>query len=419
MMKTFQLSNGIPVLTELMPSLRSVSVGIWIRAGSFTENEDQNGLSHFMEHMAFKGTKTHTAREMAELADCTGGELNAYTDKLCTCYYMKVVDEYLPEALRLLGEMVVSPRLDPADFEKEKGVILEEIAMVEDSPEETIFDLLEEAAFRDSPLGRTVLGPAERIQAYRPEDLLFYREKMYVPGNIAVSVAGHFDENELRDLLERALSSLTGRGRTEYAPQRINEPARALFLDKNISQTHMALCYPGLPLGDKQVYDLAVLSNILGGGDSSRLFQKIREDAGLVYQIYTGPTSYPGTGEMTVYAACSPRNASRVLDMIDREMESIMRTGPDEKEFERARAQLKGSFVMGLESSYNRMNALGNHYTLLGRCLSPEVTLEGINAVTIESVSALAGQLFNLPRSAAFVGKRAEKLAASVSLQPR
>lgn len=408
-MEKFVLKNGLTVLVETMPYLRSVSIGVWVKAGSMLEKPEENGLSHFMEHMAFKGTEKRSARQIAEEMDAIGGHLNASTSKLVTNYYAKVIDEDLPLAADILADLVCNPILDPDETEKERGVIMEEISMVDDTPEDVVYDVLAEAVFGEQALGQTILGPAERILAYTPADLHAFRRRHYGPQNAVIAIAGNVDTKRVQDLLEEKFGAWTGAPKQVY-PQNIAIPAaRKCFRDKDTEQVHLCISYRGLEMGNQDIYPLAVLNTILGGGMSSRLFQRIREDLGMAYSVYSSPSNYPHCGEFTLYAATSPKYAKTVLEQIDVEIAKLLKEGITDKEFTQAKAQLKGSFILGLESAYNRMSALGHNQILLERMVSPEDTIALIEKAGMEDVNRLAAQILNGERAFAVVGKHAEK----------
>ena len=408
-MEKFVLQNGLTVLVEPMPYLRSVSIGAWVKAGSMLEAPEENGLSHFMEHMAFKGTRKRTARQIAEEMDAIGGQLNASTSKLCTNYYAKVIDEDLPLAADILADIVCDPALDPAETDKERGVVLEEIAMVEDSPEDVVYDVLGEAVFGAQSLGQTILGPAEKIEAYTPDDLRAFRQRHYGPKNAVVALAGNVDVQAAKDLMEEKFGSWTGAAGEEFPDAvAIGEP-RKLARNKDTEQVHLCLSFRSYEMGSPDVYPTAVLNNVLGGGMSSRLFQRIREDLGMAYSVYSGPSAYPHCGEFTIYAATGPRNAKMVLEQIDIEIKKLLEGGIEEKEFTMSKAQLKGSFILGLESAYNRMSALGHNQILLNRVIPPEDTIAAIEKVTMDDVMDAARRILTGPRAYAVVGRKAEK----------
>ena len=408
-MEKFVLNNGLTVLVEPMPYLRSVSIGAWVKAGSMLEAPAENGLSHFMEHMAFKGTRKRTARQIAEEMDAVGGHLNASTSKLCTNYFAKVIDEDLPLAADILADIVCDPALDPVETDKERGVVLEEIAMVEDSPEDVVYDVLAEAVFGSQSLGQTILGPAEKLEKYSPNDLRAFRQRHYGPKNAVVALAGNMDISAVRDLMEEKFGSWTGAAGEEFPQASAIDQPKKLAKDKDTEQVHLCVSFRCHALGSPDVYPMAVVNNVLGGGMSSRLFQRIREDLGMAYSVYSGPSSYPYCGEFTVYAATSPKNTKMVLEQIDIEIKKLLEGGITEKEFTMSKAQLKSSFILGLESAYNRMNALGHNQILLNRVIPPEETIASIEKVTMDDVMAMARQVLTGPRAYAVVGRKAEK----------
>lgn len=408
-MEKFLLSNGLTVLLEEMPYLRSASIGVWVKAGSMLENENDNGLSHLMEHMAFKGTGKRTARQIAEEMDMIGGMMNASTSKLCTNYYCKVIDEDLPKAADILSDIVCHPLIAKDELDKERHVVLEEIAMVEDSPEDVVFDVLAEAAFGKQSLGMTILGPAEKIAAYTADDLFAFRKKHYGPKNAVIAIAGNVKKEQAKKMLEDTFGSWQGAA-GEAFPETIAVPEeKKLFRNKETEQMHLALSFRGLPMGDKQVYAMAVMNTILGGGMSSRLFQKIREERGLAYSVYSGPSNYPACGEFSIYAATSPKHTQTVMKLIDDEIQLLLDKGITEKEFLQAKAHIKGGFILGLESAYSRMSSMGHNQILLGRYIPPEDTIRAIENVQMEDVMRIAGQILKGPRSMALVGSKAEK----------
>ena len=408
-MEKFVLNNGLTVLVEEMPYLRSVSIGAWVKAGSMLEAPEENGLSHFMEHMAFKGTQKRTARQIAEEMDFIGGQLNASTSKLCTNYFAKVIDEDLPLAADILSDIVCSPALDEGETEKERGVVLEEIAMVEDSPEDVVYDVLAEAVFGAQSLGQTILGPAEKLRAYTPDDLRAFRQRHYGPKNAVVALAGNVEAAQARDLMEQYFGAWQGAEGEDFPQAVAIDQPRKLARDKDTEQAHLCISYRSHEMGSADVYPTAVLNNVLGGGMSSRLFQRIREDLGMAYSVYSGPSSYPHCGEFTIYAATNPKHVKTVLEQIDIEIKKLLDQGLTEKEFTMSKAQLKGSFILGLESAYNRMSALGHNQILLNRVIPPEETIAAIEKVTMDDVAAVAQRILTGPRAYAAVGRKAEK----------
>ena len=409
MIEQFTLPNGLRVLCEQLPHLRSVSMGVWVKAGSILEREHENGLSHLIEHMAFKGTGRRSAKQIAQEMDAVGGYLNAATSKLCTCYYAKVIDENLPLAADILSDIVRFPAIDPKELDKERNVVLEEISMTDDSPEDVAYDLIASAMFGKQPLGQTILGPRELISDYSREDILAFRARHYSPMNTCVAIAGNFDLNQVKDLMAQRFGDWTGGAGEIFPVNAVNQRPQTLTADKDTEQAHICLGYRGKPLGDADAYPMAVFNSILGGGMSSRLFQRIREESAMAYSVYSAPSAYPHCGDFTIYAAVSPRNVKTVLAQIDEETSLLVREGATQEEFDMAKAQLKGGFILGQESAYNRMNSMGSNMALMNRVITTDETIRRIEAVTPEDVRRVAAETLGSPRSQAFVGKKIAK----------
>lgn len=409
MIEQFTLPNGLRVLCEQLPHLRSVSMGVWVKAGSILEREHENGLSHLIEHMAFKGTGRRSAKQIAQEMDAVGGYLNAATSKLCTCYYAKVIDENLPLAADILSDIVRFPAIDPKELDKERNVVLEEISMTDDSPEDVAYDLIASAMFGRQPLGQTILGPRELISGYSREDILAFRARHYSPMNTCVAIAGNFDLNQVKDLMAQRFGDWTGGAGEIFPVNAVNQRPQTLIADKDTEQAHICLGYRGKPLGDADAYPMAVFNSILGGGMSSRLFQRIREESAMAYSVYSAPSAYPHCGDFTIYAAVSPRNVKTVLAQIDEETSLLVREGATQEEFDMAKAQLKGGFILGQESAYNRMNSMGSNMALMNRVITTDETIRRIEAVTPEDVRRVAAETLGGPRSQAFVGKKIAK----------
>ena len=409
MIEQFTLPNGLRVLCEQLPHLRSVSMGVWVKAGSILEREHENGLSHLIEHMAFKGTGRRSAKQIAQEMDAVGGYLNAATSKLCTCYYAKVIDENLPLAADILSDIVRFPAIDPKELDKERNVVLEEISMTDDSPEDVAYDLIASAMFGKQPLGQTILGPRELIASYTREDILAFRARHYSPMNTCVAIAGNFDLNQVKDLMAQRFGDWTGGAGEIFPVNAVNQRPLTLTADKDTEQAHICLGYRGKPLGDADAYPMAVFNSILGGGMSSRLFQRIREESAMAYSVYSAPSAYPHCGDFTIYAAVSPRNVKTVLAQIDEETSLLVREGATQEEFDMAKAQLKGGFILGQESAYNRMNSMGSNMALMNRVITTDETIRRIEAVTPEDVRRVAAETLGGPRSQAFVGKKIAK----------
>ena len=403
------LPNGVRIISERLDNVRTVSVGIWVGNGSRYEPAELGGVSHFIEHMIFKGTQLRTARQIAEEMDAVGGYLNAATSKLCTCYYAKVIDENLPLAADILSDIVRFPAIDPKELDKERNVVLEEISMTDDSPEDVAYDLIASAMFGKQPLGQTILGPRELIAGYTREDVLAFRARHYSPMNTCVAIAGNFDLNQVKDLMAQRFGDWTGGAGEIFPVNAVNQRPQTLTADKDTEQAHICLGYRGKPLGDADAYPMAVFNSILGGGMSSRLFQRIREESAMAYSVYSAPSAYPHCGDFTIYAAVSPRNVKTVLAQIDEETSLLVREGATQEEFDMAKAQLKGGFILGQESAYNRMNSMGSNMALMNRVITTDETIRRIEAVTPEDVRRVAAETLGGPRSQAFVGKKIAK----------
>ena len=402
------LENGLHVVGERLPYLRSVSIGVWMRVGSMMETPAENGLSHFLEHMVFKGTEKRSTRDIAEEMDAVGGQMNAFTGKDCTCFYAKVIDEDLPLAVDILSDMTLHASLDETEFNKERGVILEEISMEEDSPEDVVHELLSRIQFGDQAAGMPILGPAEQIAAYTRDDLANYRARHYHPENCVVALAGNYDPEQVLALMQQYFGEWKKSGQRQTVPPMQPIPGQKAAKEKDTEQLHICLGYPGTFLGSDELYPMSVMNNLLGGAMSSRLFQKIREEMGMAYSIYTYPSTYVGCGTFAVYAGVSPKNGHAVLDETLRQLDLLCRDGVTEKEFREAKNQLRGSYLLGLESPGSRMQSMGRGQLHLDRCMTPEETVAKIEAVTIESVNAVARRIFSNAPCISVVGKQAE-----------
>lgn len=402
------LPNGLRVVGERLPYLRSVSIGAWMHVGSMMEKPGESGLSHFLEHMVFKGTAKRTARQIAEEMDAVGGQLNAFTGRDCTCFYAKVIDENLELAVDILADLVINATMDETELEKERGVILEEISMDEDSPEDLVHDMLQLAQFGEQSPGQPILGPASQIEAYTRDDLLNFRKAHYAPKETVVALAGNYDP----DKVLAWVTTYFGGWENEIAPVETPDwqvlTGRNSLREKDTEQMHICIGFPGMAYGSEGVYPLAVANNILGGAMSSRLFQRIREELGMAYSIYSYPNTYMGVGTFGVYAGVSPKNAETVLTEIRGELERFVQDGVTEKEFRDSVTQLRSGYLMGLESPGARMQALGRSTLLRGKPTTHEETLAAIEAVTMEKVMATAREVLTQKPCIAVVGKGAE-----------
>ena len=401
------LPNGLRVVGEKLSHVRSCNVGIWVKVGSMNEAPEENGMSHFIEHMVFKGTKTRSARDIAEEMDMVGGQLNAFTSKECTCYYAKVTDDELELAVDILADLALRPVFDEKELNKERGVVLEEIAMVEDTPEDLVHELLAEAQYTGS-LRCPILGPGKLIRKYTREDMVRYWSRHYVPQNMVLSIAGNYDWEQFLQMVERYFDVFPNQQGEEAPFVQQHFVSGRLARNKDTEQLHICMGFPGVESNNDDIYPLSVFNNALGGGMSSRLFQRIREDLGMAYSVYTYASSYRGVGSFNLYAGTSPENGQTVLNEIQEQMALFLRDGMTEKEFRSAKAQLRGGFVLGLESSSGRMQSLGRGILLFNRIRTPEETIAKIDAVTMDSVMEMANRVLCAKPSAAIVGRDAE-----------
>ena len=381
------LKNGLRIVSERMDGLQSATLGIWVTAGGRNERVEQNGIAHFLEHMAFKGTKTRSALQIAEAIEDVGGYINAYTSREVTAYYARVLEADVPLALDVIADIVLNPVFDPNEIEVERGVILQEIGQAYDTPDDVIFDWLQEESYRDQALGRTILGPAERVSAFSRDDLAGFVGEHYGPGQMILAAAGAVDH----DALVRTAEELFG----HMKPKPGLELNRAVFTGgearhgKALEQAHFALALEGPGYRDDKIYTAQIYANALGGGMSSRLFQEIRENRGLCYTIFAQTGAYADTGSMTIYAGTS---AGQIAELAGLTIDEMKRAAEDmsEQEMARARAQMKAGMLMGLESPSNRAERLARMVQIWGAVPSLEDTILKIDAVTTSDVRTFA-----------------------------
>ena len=408
------LPNGLRVIGERIPLFRSVSVGLWLGSGSQFETVSEAGVSHYLEHMVFKGTEKRTARQIAEEMDAVGGLLNAFTAKECTCFYAKVVDEHLPLAMDVIADLALHPTFDPVEMEKEKGVVIEEIAMAEDSPEDLVHELLMRAHYGDQPISRPILGTEASVSGCSRERLSGYWRRMYRPQNAVLSIAGNYDWDAVLDMAQALMGGWSAEGMDKRDSVTSEVPPTILSREKDIEQIHICLGYPGLPIVDKRNNALQIFSSVFGGAMSSRLFQKIREERGMAYSVYSDLNTYTDSGVLSIYAGTNPDAALEVLDMIRAEARTIVEGGLTEAEFVMAREQLKAGYILGMESTSARMQLNGRRMLLQNITRTETEIIDRINAVRLDAVNELCRQVLTAPCSIALVGKRAEKIAEAL-----
>jgi predicted Zn-dependent peptidase len=399
------LDNGLRVVAEKMPAVRTVAVGIFVRTGAVNERPEENGYSHFVEHMVFKGTEEKDAAQLADEMDRLGGATNAFTAKESTCFYTKVMDEHLERGLALLADLLLRPAFPEEDLEREKGVVIEEIAMCEDSPEDLVHELLSDAQYAGHPLGLPILGTAETVMGITREKLMDFMARHYTPHNTVISVAGNYDWAELKRLIEKHFGAWRAQG--PAVPELPEAPVlrNHLLRDKDTEQVQICVGYPAFKGNTRESYAQLILTTLFGGAMSSRLFQTIRERNGLAYSVYSYANVYSGVGGMELYAGASPETAQRVTDLMGQEVKLLLRDGVTREEFEKAKESSKISFVMGQESSTSRMRGNGNVMLLYGCTRSYEEILDSLESITLEEVNDAARRIFGAPYCTAVVGR--------------
>lgn len=384
------LSNGFTIVTENMPGLQSASVGIWVTAGGRHERIAQNGIAHFLEHMAFKGTQKRNALEIAETIEDVGGYINAYTSREVTAYYARVLKGDVPLAIDVIGDILLNPVFDPAEIEVERGVILQEIGQALDTPDDVIFDWLQEQAYPDQPMGRTILGPQERVSAFNREDLKTFVSEHYSPDRMILSAAGGVDHDQIVKIAEEMFGHLP---KGAFRPTEAARFAGGEFRsEKSLEQAHFALGLESPDYKSDDIYTAQIYSIALGGGMSSRLFQEIREKRGLCYTIYASAGAYADSGMLTIYAGTS---GDQVGDLADITIDELKRAADDmsAREIERAKVQMKAGMLMGLESPSSRAERLARLVSIWGRVPGLEETVAKIDAVSDAGVRDFAKHL--------------------------
>ncbi len=397
---THRLANGLTVTMERLPYLRSASAGLWIRAGSAQERPEESGLAHFLEHLFFKGTKSRTVRELMEAVEGRGGQLNAFTSREYTCLYVRTLDKHLHSALEILADIARNSTF--ADLEKERNVILEEIASVEDMPDEHVHDLLSEFHWPGHPLGRPISGSLDSVSALTRDHVTGFYRRWYQPSEMFFSIAGNFEEQAVLDQIRGEFEAWP----MATAPELEAGPgfhAGALHVSRDISQVHLCLAFPGPSRGAEDRFVCDLTSSILGGGSTSRLFERIREDEGLAYAVYTFHSFYRTTGMLGLYAALTPQNFGRARELVFEELRRLRDEGVGDEELEMNREQLKGAMLMGLESTFNRMARMAKNMMFHDRIVPIEEVVARVDAVTPEQVRDFARQKLQADRCALVV----------------
>jgi predicted Zn-dependent peptidase len=411
-----ELDSGERIVSERLDHVRSAAVGYWIGAGSRDEEVGEAGVTHFIEHLLFKGTGSYTALEIAEIFDGLGGELNAATSREHTLVYARVPDHHLDTAVEVMSDMVFSPAF--AELDAEREVVLEEIAMYDDAPQELVHDLIAEAVFGDHPLGRPVIGNAQVISTIPREAIARYHDEMYVPANIVVAAAGNIEHDRVVELVERALERrrAVGESRVNMRPPLVQPPPpRLRFQQKDTEQYHVCLAAPGISRSDRRRFAASILDAILGGSASSRLFQEIREKRGMAYAVYSFVSQYTDTGQIGVYLGTREDNLDDALAITAEQIADIAGGNLPERELVRAKENLKGRILLSMESTSTRMNRLGKSLITDSELLSLDRIVAEIDAVEAVSVSELAGALLASDRlSAACIGPKEDRFLAAL-----
>jgi predicted Zn-dependent peptidase len=389
-----ELDSGVRVVTESMDSVRSVALGFWIGTGSVGEGDEEAGLSHLIEHMLFRGTARFGSLEIDQLFDAMGAEINAGTGKETTSVYSRVLDVHLERALDVMADMVWRPRFAGDDLENEREVVLEEIAMYEDDPQDKVFDVLGEAVFGGHPLGRAIIGRAPIIRAVQPDVLRDFHAARYVPGNVVLAAAGSVDHDALCSLAAGVLADRAGAALPVDPTPPSAQSAATRFVIKPTEQVHVCLGGRGVARDDDRRYAIRVLDTILGATSSSRLFQEVRERRGLAYAVYSFTSHYSGTGQVGLYLGTRGDNLAEAMRVVGAELERFAAEGPTEEELERAKENVKGRIVLSLESTSARMNRLGSSVLAGLPLLTVDEVIEKIDAVTLEDVHSLATEFF-------------------------
>jgi predicted Zn-dependent peptidase len=387
------LDNGLRLITESMPHVRSVSIGVWLTRGSRHETDAQSGIAHFVEHMLFKGTATRTAEDIAQAIDSIGGQLDAFTAKEYASYYIKVLDEHVTLAVDLLSDIVLNPAFAADELDREKKVILEEIKMVEDTPDDLVHELFTQHFWEGHPLGRPILGTPDTVEGLTPESLRAYFQGAYVAQNLVISAAGNLQHDSVRDLVTRAFEKLHASGETfQDRPPRV--VPQVIVRSKELEQSHVCLGTSSYPQNHQDRYVSYILNTVLGGSMSSRLFQNVREKRGLAYAVFSGLSAYRDAGNITIYAGCANDAVRQVIEVCVDELRVLKQTPVPDAELRRAKDHLKGSLMLSLENTASRMSHLARQEIYFDRHFGLDETLAGVERVTSADLQRVARDLF-------------------------
>jgi predicted Zn-dependent peptidase len=394
MIQTRRCPNGVRIVTEPMPHVRSVAIGIWIKTGARNESAGEAGMAHFIEHMLFKGTARRTAKDIAEAIDRTGGDINAYTAMEETCFYVNVLAEDAPGAIDVLADMFFNSVFDEQEMRKEKSVILEEIAMVADTPDDDVHEQLQAAMYPGHAMGRPILGTPETVSAFTREETLSFMKREYRPERVVISVAGCVDD-ELIGRLEQSFGTFSGGAETPISVKRPEFTPGAIRKRKDTEQAHLCLGYPGLDVNDSDIYGMIILNALFGGSMSSRLFQRIREEKGLAYSVYSYHSSHTDSGSVTIYAGTSPSRLEETRTVIRNEVSRLLRDGVSDSEIEGAVSQMKGSLLLGLESPDSRMSRNAKNELFTGEHKDIDKVMDEFRRVDGKKIRRIAERIFS------------------------
>ncbi|WP_047154642.1 M16 family metallopeptidase [Aneurinibacillus tyrosinisolvens] len=402
MIEKYTLKNGVRVIIEKIPTVRSVALGVWIGTGSRFENKEWNGISHFIEHMLFKGTTTRSAKQIAEAFDQIGGNVNAFTSKEYTCYYARVLDEHAPGALEILADMYFNSVFDEQELAKERNVVIEEIRMYDDTPDDLVHDLIAKACYENDPLGYAILGTEDVLNGLKRDDIVRYIEGRYTPDQTVITVAGNVPDG----LLEEITRYFSGYERTPIQLIEDRTPdftAGSIWRTKETEQAHLCLSFPGYSVGHEDIYSLILMNNVLGGSMSSRLFQEVREERGLAYSVFSYHSAFKGAGTFTLYTGTATKQLEEVYNVMIDTTARLRQHGITEDELHKGKEQLKGSLMLSLESTSSRMSRLGKNELLLQRHLELDEIIRLVEAVTVHSVKQVTDRIFTNPMAVALV----------------
>lgn len=412
LVKRTVLPSGLRIITEQMPTVRSAAIGIWVNVGSRDEVASQTGSAHYLEHLLFKGTKNRSALEISSAIDAVGGEMNAFTSKEVTCFYTRVLDTSVPTAIDVLVDMITSATITSGDVDQERTVVLEEIAMRDDDPSDIVHEQFAKAMYGDAPLGRSILGTVENISSLTRRSIHSFYKKYYSPDRLVISVAGNIEHSQIVKLVRKAFDQGgVDLGEGDVSPfvpvkakAKVNRSGGQIKFDKDTEQANLVIGVPGIDRADERRYILNVLNSVLGGGMSSRLFQEVREKRGLVYTVYSFAQQFQDAGMAGIYAGCNPKNLELVQEVCANVVADIVANGITEAELTKAKGQVSGGMVLGLEDTGSRMSRNARNELNFGYVASVSEVLDRVSAVTLDEVHALAHHLWSQEPLTAVVG---------------